>query len=142
MSPATLALAMLLAGLAADSMGPSWLRFGAAGSGLLITLTGLGLWLWARGALRRGQTSVALSKRPTELVEGGPFRLTRNPMYLGIALMLLGLAFAFGGLAALAASLAWIWLANAVYVPFEESRMAQAFGGRWRGYAHRVRRWL
>lgn len=78
----------------------------------------------------------------TNLVTGGVFALTRNPMYLGMTLICLAAALWFGRWPMLAAPLAFFAVANWVFIPFEEAKMRRQFGDAFDAYTKRVRRWL
>ena len=91
---------------------------------------------------RREATAICPTATTTALVTDDVFRLTRNPMYLGIVLMLLGVAFASGGVAFYVAALAFFLIIDSVFCPFEEQKLRRAFGEEYASYATRVRRWL
>lgn len=95
-------------------------------------------WAWFR---RRG-TEIYTFSQPTLLVVDGPYRFSRNPMYLGFLVMLVGLAVGFGSVAAWVGPLAFFAVASLWYVPFEEARCAQTFGRAYLDYRARVRRWV
>lgn len=107
---------------------------GIAG-GLALTLAG------ARLFGRRG-TNIKTFDDPTVLVVDGPFRWTRNPMYLGFVVALLGLAVVIGNAASLAAAVVFAVIADRCYIAFEEQAMRRRFGAEYAAYAARVRRWL
>lgn len=78
---------------------------------------------------------------PDSLVETGPFAYTRNPIYLGHLIFLLGLALAFRS------PLGWaIFLTNIPWyhdqVLKDEARLRERFGREYEDYSHRVRRWI
>lgn len=79
---------------------------------------------------------------PVVLLDEGPYRLGRHPMYLGTLVMLIGLALGLAQpvLAALALLLAVRM--HRVWIPREEAQLAARFGGWWRDYAATVRRWI
>ena len=79
---------------------------------------------------------------PDRLVTTGPFRLSRNPMYLGFVLILLAAAFASNAAWALLAPLVFIAVANTWYIPFEERRLHKAFGPDYEAYRSATRRWI
>ena len=94
------------------------------------------------GGLRaaRGGGGPGLSNPPERLVADGPYRLTRNPMYLGHLIF-------FAGLAVLLSGVAWIVLiAHAVWfdrrVRSDERHLLALFGAPYRDYLGRVRRWI
>jgi protein-S-isoprenylcysteine O-methyltransferase Ste14 len=79
---------------------------------------------------------------PTSLVTGGPFRVTRNPMYLGMALILAGIALWRGDPVLLTAPVAFVLIINTIRIPKEERQMEQLFGDQYRLYKKKVRRWV
>jgi protein-S-isoprenylcysteine O-methyltransferase Ste14 len=94
-----------------------------------------------RGFIRAG-TSPEPWKASTSLVERGVYRYTRNPMYLGMVLVSLGIAIVAGGLWSLL-SVALIWgFLNFFVVTREESYLSRRFGSDYDIYRCRVRRWL
>lgn len=117
---------------------PAWIDWPA---GLLIGL-GLALMAWAVLAMFRLRTTVNPYGRPLQLVVGGPFRLSRNPIYLGDTLVFCGIGLSLGSL--------WPWLLlpalvacmNAGVIRREEAFLAALFGDGYREYCRRVRRWL
>ena len=78
----------------------------------------------------------------SKLVIGGPFRFTRNPMYLGLVLQSLGIALWVGTLPMFAVPILVFAIANWAHIPFEEAKMRRQFGAAFDDYAHRVRRWI
>lgn len=80
--------------------------------------------------------------KPSTLATAGPYRISRNPMYVGVALILLGFALVRGTFATLAAPLLFIAVINFLFIPHEEQLLGDTFGEEYRSYANRVRRWL
>jgi len=87
---------------------------------------------------------VALSPRAetTQLVTHGIYRVTRNPMYLGLVLMMVGLAVSAGSVPFYAAALAYFVVINWVFCRYEEAKLTAHFGNEYAEYSRRVRRWL
>jgi protein-S-isoprenylcysteine O-methyltransferase Ste14 len=78
---------------------------------------------------------------PTRIVTEGPYRLTRNPMYLGHLIFMLGLAVTLRSYVALALLvLRAIWFHRRVVA--DEARLAARFGAEYTDYMRRVKRWL
>jgi protein-S-isoprenylcysteine O-methyltransferase Ste14 len=108
----------------------------------VLLVEGIGLPLWAIAVMLAAKTDPRPDKPAAALVERGPFRFSRNPIYLGFVLAAAGLALRSGDL--------WPWLATAAsfllldrYVVAREERYLRArFGAAYEGYAARVRRWL
>jgi protein-S-isoprenylcysteine O-methyltransferase Ste14 len=78
---------------------------------------------------------------PTALVTEGPYRFTRNPLYLGQLLFLLGLGITAFPWLLLGAGVQALLL-DRVVIPPEERRIAEHFGAAYEAYRHRVRRWI
>ena len=114
--------------------------------GILLALPCLGLGValcaWAVGLFRRTRTSLIPIVPSAVLVAEGPYRFTRNPMYLGLALMYAG--------AALWLQLSWGLLLLPVVLSLvhysvilrEERYLERRFGEAYRNYRTQVRRWL
>ncbi len=99
--------------------------------------------IWAFGLFRRAGTEIdPTSETNRALVTSGPYSLTRNPMYLGLAIIALGLAIWAGWWPMLAVPLLVFLTANFVHIPFEEAKMRRQFGAAYDAYAGRVRRWV
>jgi len=139
-------LGALLLGLATEwfitpaSFGVDWWLLVATGA--LLFIAGAALMLAAAGLFRRLGTNIP-PLQPTNLIATtGPYRLTRNPMYLGMALIYAGLAIGFDGPIALAL-LPLVLIAVQTQVISREERYLEAkFGEDYRRYKAEVRRWF
>lgn len=146
MSPVmmTIALALLMWFLARQTEGfrlASELRLTASllllGSGAAIGFAGI-------RAFRRARTTVN-PWRPhnsSELVVSGIYRLTRNPMYLGLLLALLGWGLYLANIYTLLLAFTFVPYMNRFQIQPEERALEQAFGPDFLNYCRRVRRWL
>jgi protein-S-isoprenylcysteine O-methyltransferase Ste14 len=110
--------------------------------GLFPLFAGLVLTIAASGQFQRVGTNVKTFNEPGKLVTDGWFRFTRNPMYLGFLLVLLGVGTLFGTASPLLGPLAFGIIANLWYIPFEEQAMSAKFGPAYKAYQQRVWRWL
>jgi protein-S-isoprenylcysteine O-methyltransferase Ste14 len=110
------------------------------------TLLAAGAWLALDGAamafFRRAGTSMVPMNPTTALVTSGPYRLTRNPMYLGMAFLYVAFAFGFGVMWALAFLPAVLVIVDRFVIAREEPYLERKFGPAYRDYKARVRRWL
>ena len=141
--PPVWALAFILivwvAGLALQLETP--LRHTIAGGivfvlGFLVSASG-------RAAFAKVGTEVRpASKENSTLVTNGPFRFTRNPMYVGILVATVGLSFLIGTRLAVVAPVIFFLFVNFISIPYEEAKMERQFGDDYRAYKARVRRWL
>jgi protein-S-isoprenylcysteine O-methyltransferase Ste14 len=105
---------------------------------------GLGIVMIASSALafRRAGTAVIPFEQWTALVTTGWYRYTRNPMYLGLALVLVGAAFLFGTASPWLPIPVFVWIIRARFIAGEEQFLTGIFGDEYRSYASRVRRWI
>ncbi len=93
-------------------------------------------------AFKRHQTTVKPFEVSASLVTDGVFRLSRNPMYLGMVLILLGVALFLGALMPFAVCVVFALLMHYRFVRIEESMLADKFGVAWLRYRGQVRRWV
>jgi protein-S-isoprenylcysteine O-methyltransferase Ste14 len=119
------------------------------GGGITLVLWGLPLTAWGylqyrlvgRYRLRQGGGGPGMAAPPQRIATQGPYRLTRNPMYLGHLIFMLGLALTF-----------WSWFALILFalraawfqyrVRGDEARLAATFGAEYEAYRARVKRWV
>ena len=119
---------------------PAWRAVGAMGTAT--TFIGVVVTVWSLVELARHRTTVEHKVATTALVTTGPFRFSRNPTYIGLMAILLGLAVEYDN----------VWLAFLVAgfaagigkftVRREEAYLERVFGDEYRGYRTSVRRWL
>ena len=103
---------------------------------------GLIMGLLAAGLFRRAGTDVKPWRTSTALVTDGPYRWTRNPMYLGMTLVYLGLALAADSLVAVLLLIPVVVIIQTQVIAREERYLEGKFGDEFRAYKARVRRWL
>lgn len=108
----------------------------------LLGVPGLGLTLWSLWLFLRARTSPLPMRPATALVRSGPYRWTRNPMYLGMLLLYLGVALLFDVTWALLLSPAVVFLVGRLVIRREEKYLEATFGEEYRRYMGEVRRWL
>ena len=115
----------------------------AAGVGVAVAgvaIAGLGLWEFRRAGTtfdphRLEQTSA--------LVTSGPYRVTRNPMYLGLLAVLVGVGLVLGAVGALiVGALVFVAVITVLQIRPEEEMMTRRFGADYADYRRRVRRWI
>ena len=108
----------------------------------IFILAGLGLSAAGFFSFKSRGTPVRPGAEPTQLVLSGPYRITRNPMYLGLLLISLGCFFAVESLWFVIPPVLFFLLINFRLIPFEERLMKEHFGADYDSYRQRVRRWL
>jgi len=103
-----------------------------------------GVWLLGhafRGFTRAG-TPVVPFERSTALVTSGSYRLTRNPMYVGMVVILSGLAILLGTVGPWLPIPCFVWIIRSNFILGEERFLEELFGQQYLAYKSRVRRWL
>ena len=93
-------------------------------------------------AFTKARTTVNPHGSVRAIVSTGIYRFTRNPIYLGMVLMLIGFPLAFGNVWGIPLVLAFIPLMNKLVIKHEEAYLEKKFGEGYAGYKSRVRRWL
>lgn len=114
----------------------------AMGLGIPIALAGLLVAVWAVLTMWRGGTTVNPYKAASSLMTGGPFRFSRNPIYVADTVLYLGLALAFDWAWALAFLPFVLVIMHFGVIAHEERHLARRFGEDYLRYKQRVRRWL
>jgi protein-S-isoprenylcysteine O-methyltransferase Ste14 len=142
--PLALALA-ILGGLAAERLIP--LPFLTENvptiwAGGAVLALGLALGVWAIVTLRQAGTHVETTKPTTTIATGGPYRLTRNPIYVGMHAILIGLAIAINTAWLLVALVPFYLVIRFGVIAREEAYLDRKFGDTYRRYKSRVRRWI
>lgn len=103
---------------------------------------GFVLMMWAWWQFREHDVAICPTDATDYLITDGVYRYTRNPMYLGMIMMLFGVAVFFGTLPFYLALAAYFAIINWAFCPFEEEKLARAFGQEFENYGSRVRRWI
>lgn len=144
--PGLLFFGWLGLGLSAHALAPRWLPERAARPAMVLGAAILAmaalLLFWAVGALRRAQTPLEPGALPQRLLTEGPYRLSRNPIYLALALTILGLGLLMGSPWLLAAVPLLLATEDLLVVRREERRLREVFGAEFAAWARRTRRWL
>ena len=102
----------------------------------------LALAAWAIATLTRAGSNVPTSMPTTTIVDAGPYRFTRNPIYLGMILGQVGLAIGFDSLWILVMLVPLYLVLRYGVIAREEAYLERTFGDVYRRYRSRVRRWL
>jgi protein-S-isoprenylcysteine O-methyltransferase Ste14 len=110
--------------------------------GIPLAVLGIALIAFAMVLFFRARTSPIPIKPTTAIVETGPYRFTRNPMYLGLALLYLGVTLWVDTFWPLLFLPLVIFMVQRFVIAREERYLEAKFGESYRGYKGRVRRWI
>ncbi len=110
--------------------------------GLVVVAVGAGVCCFAAAIFSARDTTKKPWGEPTAFVAQPPYTWTRNPMYLGIVTVLLGLAIFFESIAMLLAPAVFFAVIDRMVIPREEETMERLFGQDYVAYKDRVRRWI
>jgi protein-S-isoprenylcysteine O-methyltransferase Ste14 len=111
-------------------------------AGGVLIVAGLLLLVSANGLFVRAGTDVIPFKDVSSLVTSGVYRFSRNPMYLGMVLVLLGCAVTVGAASALPVPLLFAIIVEVRFIRHEERMLQGLFPAEYPAYCARVRRWL
>nr|WP_319391301.1 isoprenylcysteine carboxylmethyltransferase family protein [uncultured Cohaesibacter sp.] len=111
-------------------------------AGFLVGAAGFAFMGWGFVHFHLVGTSLNTAVAASRLVDGGAFRFSRNPMYVGFVVMLLGGTILFDSLPFLLAALIMFVYLDRFVIPREEAYLGAAFGAEYADYCARVRRWL
>ena len=112
-------------------------------TGVVLIVAGIALSAWGRLTFKRHNAEIyPWSAAHSKIVANGPFRFTRNPMYLGFLVLGVGAALLAGTWLMWLVPVVVFVLDNFVIIPFEEQSMERTFGDSYREYKGRVRRWI
>jgi protein-S-isoprenylcysteine O-methyltransferase Ste14 len=110
--------------------------------GILFIVLGVAIAGLAFATFKRAGTPVRPGANPTQFVIDGPYRMTRNPMYLGLLLFVIGWFFVTVSPYFLIPPVVFYWMINFRQIPFEERLLVDRFGETYVAYCKRVRRWF
>ncbi len=143
--PPLIVLVILLVGLGFDHVfktgfgAPAWwLQI----VGIVLVILGLALNLWCAVLYRKAKTSILPNMADSNLIEVGPFAKSRNPIYLGMLIVFVGISFILNAPLTLLFTFP-AWFALRFYViAREEAYLVRRFEDEYTSYQSRVRRWI
>ena len=109
--------------------------------GIIMSVYGFTIMGKSRDLFRKHKTTLAYDKA-TFLITEGIFTKTRNPMYLGMFLLLLGFSICFGNLFSILTAFLFLLVIGIFIVPMEEKWLFDSFGEEYLEYKQKVRRWF
>jgi protein-S-isoprenylcysteine O-methyltransferase Ste14 len=137
---------LLIAAFLMDRYVPTGIDFAAtrttAALGMVMIAGGVALDLWALKTLFDSKTTVLPHRCPSHLVTRGPFRFSRNPIYVGYTVSSLGLGLLFANPWAFVAAGLALGITAQLIVRREEWHLLSRFGIEYETYCQRTRRWI
>lgn len=109
--------------------------------GALLACAGIALMFWALATFRAHATSVVPHQMPKRMITTGPFAFSRNPIYLGDAMVLAGAILWWGHWLALVLIPTFVLVIQRRFIAPEEGRLKESFGADFQKYAEKTRKW-
>jgi protein-S-isoprenylcysteine O-methyltransferase Ste14 len=110
--------------------------------GIIFIGFGVVMNIWSDSLFNKRKTPVSPFGSPTTLVIDGPFRISRNPMYVGMAAILLGVSIFTGSLITFVFPIIFYIIIRTQFIPIEEKNLEKKFGKTYDDYKSSVRRWI
>jgi protein-S-isoprenylcysteine O-methyltransferase Ste14 len=110
--------------------------------GIIPLIIGFIINLLADSTFKRENTTVKPILETRVLITNGIFNLTRNPMYSGFGMILIGIAILLGTFTPFIIVTGYLIFLDIVFIRFEEQKLEQKFGDKWLEYKNNVRRWI
>jgi protein-S-isoprenylcysteine O-methyltransferase Ste14 len=110
-----------------------------AGAGIIFGFT-IMTWAWLQ--FRKSDTAVCPTAKSSLIVKHGVYKYSRNPMYLGMLIMLTGSSLLMGTIPAMFAPIGFFIIIDKVFVPYEEEKLQTFFGDVYSTYIAQTRRWI
>ncbi|MFQ5624615.1 MAG: methyltransferase [Paracoccaceae bacterium] len=115
--------------------------FIGVGGSFLIAVAGFWLVVWSALWFRRKSTPIEPGQVPRALIVEGPYRLSRNPIYTGMTLILFGFALWLGAASAFVGPAGFVWVVTRRFILREEAALRHTFGEKADAYIRSSRRW-
>ena len=110
--------------------------------GIIPILIGIILNLAADSSFKKNDTTVKPLLEAKVLITTGIFKITRNPMYLGFVLILLGIAILLGTILPFIVIIIFAVFLDIIFIKYEEKKLENIFESKWHEYKNSVRRWI
>lgn len=140
--PPRIAMSLVLGAVAVHFLGSLQVHPALPIAGLAIGSAGFLVMIRAWWLFRVADTAICPTAATSSLVTDDVFSVSRNPMYLGMILMLAAIALAIGSAPFYVALAAFGVTIDRAFCPFEEQKLRVEFGDTYAAYVKRVRRWL
>jgi protein-S-isoprenylcysteine O-methyltransferase Ste14 len=109
---------------------------------ILLLAIGVILAVWAQWIFRKEHTTTDPSQTCSKFITWGPYKFSRNPMYVGLFLLFIGLSGIFTLVWSIIAQLFVFYYVNWIVIPVEETQLQKTFRQAYEEYCKKVRRWI
>ena len=110
--------------------------------GFLFFVIGGVLNIWTDQLFKKNETTVKPDEKPSVLIQTGPFNISRNPMYLGMTILLIGIGFILGSIISFVGAILFVVAMEIAFITQEEKYLQEQFGEEFDTYRKKVRRWI
>ena len=110
--------------------------------GLILLIGSVAIIVMAFKELQNYETTYIPDGEPEKLVKTGPFKFTRNPIYLGMFGILIASAFLMQSISAMLIPILFLSIIQNTWIPHEEDKLKEKFPEEWEQYTSLTRRWL
>jgi len=110
--------------------------------GIIIFILGMWIDIWAWVIFKKKKTTLNPYKNPMKLITTSLYKISRNPMYLGMFIALLGLSIFLGSLSTFIFPILFFILMERIFIIPEEKKLEKTFGKEYIEYKNEVRRWM
>ncbi len=110
--------------------------------GLILLISSIALIVMAFKELQNYETTYIPDGEPEKLVNTGPFKISRNPIYLGMFGILVASAFLMQSLSALLIPILFLSIIQNTWIPHEEDKLKEKFPEEWEAYTSSTKRWF
>lgn len=110
--------------------------------GGILFLIGLGISASSAASFKKSGTPIKPFEKPVKLVTDDLYRFSRNPMYLGMIIMLIGFWIALGTMSPVIVIPVFFIIIQEGFIKYEEGFLEKIFGNEYRDYESKVRRWI
>lgn len=110
--------------------------------GIIFLFIGLFISKMSSNHFQKAKTNINTFDEPDKLITSGMFKYSRNPMYLGFVMALLGISVILGTVSAIIILIMFILITDQWYIKFEEKMMIKKFGDQYVDYKKTTRRWI
>ena len=98
--------------------------------------------IWTDQLFKKNETTVKPDEKPSVLIQSGPFNISRNPMYLGMTILLIGIGFILGSIISFVGAILFVVAMEIAFITQEEKNLQEQFGEEFNAYRKKVRRWI